>query len=370
MKLLYHLIPCILFMINLLYSYEEFIYPVAHCKDFKQIVFLHQKSLDTIELLFFDETSQITTQQLSSFCIPANFRMLSTKNGFSFIDQGFVKIKYFNKRSAQTILMYEPISFISSMNWIDEETFYFTALEGDYYQTFQGTTNSELKRLSYQPIDTLYPNKMGDSWYCIKRTTDHQFKITMQSWNPVDFTQYRNEMQPETIIVEISNKPLCFLKMLSDQEGFYLQAPQIKKNDSEVYAFSCHHVVQGVDSTWRSDELFNFGIPVKYVHGPDRLYESMEPFLPNYTVQDFVYYVDFNETENRFELLEFHIVTKTTKNLTHDFMKKNHLHHQKIFAPQIFNEKIYCGIIIEQTKNSFDRPNNFINSMARDNTNL
>lgn len=370
MKILYHLIPCIVFMINSLYSYEEFIYPVAHDDDLKQIIFLHQKSLDTIELLFYDQASQIITQQLSSFCIPANFRMLPTKNGFSFIDQGFIKIKYFNKRSAQTILMYEPISFISSMNWIDEETFYFTAREGDYYQTFQGNTNSELQRLTCQPVDTLYPNKIGDNLYAIKRDADHQCKITMQPWNPIDFKMHQNDKQPETVMVQLSNKPLCFLKMISDQEGFYLQAPQFKKNLNEVYTFSCHHVEQRSDSTWQSDELFSFNIPVKYLHGPERLYESIEPFLPNYTVQDFVYYVDFNETENRFELLEFHIVTKTTKNLTDDFMKKNCLQQQKIFAPQIFDEKIYCGIIIEQTKNSIDTQNNFINSTTLYNTNL
>lgn len=370
MKLLYHLIPCIVFMINSLYSYEEFIYPVAHYKNLNQIVFLYQKSFDTIEVWFYDEQTKIMTQQLSSFCIPANFSILPTNNGFSFIDQGFIKIKYFNKRSPQTILMYEPISFISSMNWIDEETFYFTAREGDYYQTFQGTTNSELKRLSSQPVDTLYPNKIGDSLYAIKRDDNSEYKITMQPWNPTDFNSCSNETQQEKIIVELSNKPLCFLKMICDQEGFCLQAPQLKKNHDKVYNFSCHHLIQKADNTWQLDELFNFGIPVKYVHGPDRLYESIERFLPNYTVQGFVYYVDFNETENRFELLEFNVATKTTKKLTHDFMKKNCLQQQKIFAPQIFDEKIYCGIIIEQTKNSIDTQNNFINSMARYNTNL
>lgn len=369
MKLLQHLITCILLMSNLLYSYEEFIYPIAYCKDLKQIVFLHQKSLDTIELLFYDQASQITTQQLSSFCIPANFRMLPSNDGFSFIDQGFIKIKYFNKRSPQTILMYEPISFISSMNWIDDETFYFTAREGDYYQTFQGNINSELQRLSCQRSDTLYPNKIDSHLYSIKRTSHHEYSITMQPWNPIDFTERSNQAQSEIILVEPSNKPLCFLKMVSAKEGFYLQAPQFKKSNHELYDFSCCRVWQKDTTSWQSDELFSFSIPAKYIHGPERLYESIEPFLPNYTVQDFIYYVDFNETEHRFELLEFQISTTTTKNLTDDFMKKNCLHQQKIFAPKFINGKIYCGIIIEQLKNCFDIPNNFINSMPHNNTN-
>lgn len=344
---------------------QEFVYPVADFDNGKQLVIIHQKSLDDVEVWFFDQENKSMIKGISSFLVPANLRILPTKNGFSFIDQGFIKIKMFDKRSPKTITTYEPISLISSMNWIDDHTFYFTAREGDYYQTFKGDIESNIQRLSCEPIDFLYPAKIDDSWYCIKRTIDQQFKITLQSWNPIDFNQY--QILPEKIILPLTDRSLCFLKMVSNQEGFYLQAPEFKSNHhDELYEFSCHHLVKN-SSEWTSQELFNFTIPLRYIHGVDRLYESIEPFLPNYTIQDIIYYVSFNQENSRFELFEFYIPTKTVINLTDNFIKKNNMNAQ-LFAPYIFNSKIYCGIITDQTKKIDFTQDNFVFNLPSMNT--
>lgn len=344
---------------------QEFVYPVADFDNGKQLVIIHQKSLDDVEVWFFDEENETMVKGLSSFLIPANLRILPTKDGFSFIDQGFIKIKQFNKRSPKTISVYEPISLISSMNWIDDHAFYFTAREGDYYQTFKGDIESNIQRLSCEPIDFLYPTKIDNNLYCIKRTIDQQFKITMQSWSPVDFNQY--QMLQETIILPLTDRPLCFLKMVSNQEGFYLQAPEFKSNhQNELYEFSCHHLVENAHE-WTSQELCKFTIPLKYIHGIDRLYELIEPFLPNYTVQDFIYYVSFNQENSRFELFEFCISTKTVINITDNFITKNNMNAQ-LFAPYMYNSKIYCGIITDKTKNIDFIQDNFIFNLPSMNT--
>lgn len=360
MKLIYYVMVCLWIFINPLDSKEstmQYTYPVADFENGNQLVVIQQKSLETIEVWFIDQKYQTMVQGLSSFSIPANVRILPSEKGFSFIDNGFIKIKYFEKRSPKILGMYEPISLISSMNWINEDTFYFSARQGDYYQTFQGNVNSQIKRLTCQPFDYLYPTKIGQNLYCIKRLMDQQFEIVMLPWNPIDFDQYQT--LPETVIISATTTTLCFLKMISDQQGFYLQAPYLQDTHENQYTFSCYHLVLLKNRQWESQELFKFTIPIQYLKGPDRLYQSMELFLPNYMVDNYIYYVDFNTYSNRFELLQYNILTKNIKNITDDFMKKNKFFHGKLFAPYISRNKIYCGTIDYTSKNTDDIENNF-----------
>ena len=337
---------------------EQFLYPVTDFDNENKLVIIHQKSLDDVEVWFFDQETKTIEKGLSSFLIPANLRILPTKDGFSFIDQGFIKIKQFNKRSPKTISVYEPISLISAMNWIDDHTFYFTAREGDYYQTFQGNTESNIQRLSSEPIDFLYPSKIDDIFYCIKRTPDQQFKITMQSWNPIEFDQ--SQILPENVIVPLTDEALCFLKMITHKEGFYLQISELQSNqDDSLYTFSCHHLIKIENEQWISQKLFDFIIPKKYINGSSRLYESMELFLPNYSIKDYIYYVSFNQDHNIFELFKFHISTQSKIDITDNFMQKNEINHNQLFAPYILNSKIYCGIIAQDLPIDIFMQNNF-----------
>ena len=337
-----------LFFVNVSVQAEQFLYPVAHFDDSNQLVVIYQKSLQDIELWFLDQKNDIAIKGLSSFFIPANFRMLPSGDGFSFIDGGYIKIKQFQKRSPKTLGIYEPIGSFSSMNWIDDHTFYFTAQEGDFYQVFCCDDESNIKRLSCLPIDFLYPQKIGDQLYCIQRDLEGQFKIISQLWQPVDFASH--QILPESIILPETNRPLCFLHMLSDVQGFYLQAPEFKQlSDNDSYEFACYHLVK-IDDQWMSEQLFVFNVPLKYIHGSTRLYESIEPFLPNYSVENYVYYSTYNKDTNLFELLSIDISSKTTKNYNDDCMKKNGANNSQLFAPHIFNSKIYCGKIFQDTR--------------------
>lgn len=352
---------CLLFLSINAHQAEQFIYPVADFDSGNQLAIIHQKSLDHVTLWFFNQDTQVVSQGLSSFLTPANFRIMPSQDGFSFIDQGYIKIKYFNKRSPETIEIYEPISLFSGMNWIDTSTFYFTAREGENYQIFQGGLHSNVKRLSNESIDFLYPTKIGDTFFCIKRSKDHHFKITMQPWLPINFSEY--QILPETVIVPYTDTPLCFLKMVSDSQGFYLHAPTLRHNDSHgMYIFSCHHLTKTNDG-WKTEELFKFALPLKYLQGPDRLYESIEPFLPNYTMKDYIYYIDFDIDTNSCKIMNFYIPEKKVIDLTLNLHTKNHDNKSvKLFAPYIIQSgnnleqqdnviQFFHGTIVEKNEN-------------------
>ena len=100
--------------------------------------------------------------------------------------------------------------------------------------------------------------------------------------------------------------------------------------------------------------MFSFYIPLTYIHGSSRLYESIEPFLPNYTMENYIFYVSYNQTTHAFELLSFHIPTKTIEFIDDQFLYKNGENNYQLFSPYILNSKIYCGIIIKnQLPNDF-----------------
>ena len=333
---------------------EQFIYPVADFDHGNQFMVLYQKSLREVELWIWNASNQHALKGLSSFLTPANLRMMPSGKGFSFIDKGFIKIKEFAKRSPKTLPIYEPIGLFSSMNWIDDETFYFVAREGDFFQIFQGNLQAKIQRLTNQPTDALYPQKIGSTLFYMKRDMDCQISIVAQPWNPLKMNQLKKSSKITTLVPE-SYQQLCFLHMISDREGFYLQAPHKKiEDDNLCYEFSCHHLKQNEDQ-WENEKLFSIQIPSKYVTGSSRLYESLEPFLPNYTHEGIVYFTSWNYESTEFELYKFDISNKNLEKISEQFLYKNN--NQQIFSPYLHGNKICCGFIIKDQKsiqNLFD----------------
>lgn len=326
---------------------EQFIYPVADFNDGNRLMLLYQKSLDDVELWIWDSCNQSAIKGLSSFLTPANLRMMPSGKGFSFIDHGYIKIKEFAKRSPKTLPIYEPIGLFSSMNWIDDETFYFVARQGDFFQIFQGDLQANIKRLTHEPADALYPQKIGSTLFYIKRDMNSGIAIVSQSCDPVDTNI---EKASCLTIIQESSQHVCFLHMISEEEGFYLQAPTKKIQNNEhnnCYEFSCHHVKKN-QNQWESEKLFTFQIPSKYVTGSARLYESLEPFLPNYTCKDAIHFVSWNQEYDRFELYKYFILEKTTEKITDQLLQRNC--NQYFFAPYIYQEKIYCGLILHDQR--------------------
>ena len=333
---------CFIFQKN--YS-EQFVYPVADFDDKNQIMILYQKSVDDIELWIWNSHNHTATKGLSSFLTPVNVRMLPSGKGFSFIDQGYIKIKEFAKRSSRTLQIYEPIGLFSNMNWIDDETFYFVAHQGDYFQIFQGDLQADIKQLTYELADALYPQKIGSQLFYMQRNIDHQITIVSRPWN------FENNTSASTTLIQDLAQQPCFLKMINELEGFYIQAPTHKSNSiQDCYEFSCHHIFKQSDASWSSDKLFTFQIPSKYIIGSDRLYESIEPFLPNYARSGYVYYGNWDHGLEQFELHAFDIAMKNTEIISNVQVYKNK--GTNFFAPYLYQEKIFCGMILDEKRSN------------------
>ena len=147
---------------------QEFLYPVA--ANDGQIYLLYQKSTTHLELWSWDPETLVGSKLLLSRHTPAGLQVLPNKSGFSFIDEGRIRIQYHDKRSAKALDIYEPIYDISVIHWIDAQSFYFSARENEKFGIFHVNVWGGLERLlSSQDCDYMYPSKVGGQLFYIKR---------------------------------------------------------------------------------------------------------------------------------------------------------------------------------------------------------
>ena len=281
----------------------EFIYPVAFCdSQYNQplLFFVHQKSLDCIELWIRNLKTGEEHKALPRLYIPAALRFLSDLSGFSFIHNDALYIKYFNKRSPKRIEFYEPLYGINSIEWIDTRHFYFAARERHRYRIYESDIEGEVARLvSDDTVDSLYPQKIDDTLFYIERNADEfHFRIIRVPYQ---------QLEKKEVVLEITDKQIGFLHMISDHEGFFLEYPTMLSATQKVTSFSYHQLTQQNDN-WSSKWLFDFCVPTAYlVDGPDRLYESIVPLIPWYKEKS-LYYTDYQNYKEEFEFFRYDLI--------------------------------------------------------------
>ena len=189
---------------------------------------------------------------------------------------------------------------------------------------------------------------------------NNQISIVTKPWNPISINDTSNDTSYD--IIQKSYQQLCFLRMISAKEGFYLQAPtkKTKNQKNDCYEFSCYHIHQNNKNEWKTQILFSFQIPARYLVGTSRLYESLEPFLPNYTSKDHIYFVSWEHEFDHFELYNLNIPENNIQKVSESFARRSK--KQNIFSPYISKAKIYCGFILQDERlfgqNVFETINN------------
>src|SRR5579871_4380579 len=114
----------------------EYMYPVA-CLNDETILYIHQLNPTCIQLYSWNPVTDIHEPLLWSLYNPANVQLLPNNTGFSFIDNGRLRIKLFEKRSPKTIDFDDPIFNINGLQWIDEHSCCCSAQYGSYFSIFQ-----------------------------------------------------------------------------------------------------------------------------------------------------------------------------------------------------------------------------------------
>lgn len=324
---------------------EEYIYPVEEI-DSESLLVMHQKSLHEIDLLSWDINKKEAQKVLWSIYMPSSVSLLPSKSGFSFIDQGRLRIKHFNKRSPKAVNIYEPITTLDSVTWIDDETFYFTAEDPYFHNVFVCELHkniASLSRLTFQEeSDFLYPQKVDDSLFVIKRSPKKQFSIVKLPWLERSFENYKPIKEE---VVFKGEKSYCFLKMINKAKGYFISYNPCKESDDNLYTFWCNEITL-VDGGWKHEELFSFKIHEKYIMGKSdsRMYESIKPLLPSYQ-ECGIFFSHFDGCKQCCTLKKYNNRTKSIQNVP-----ASHRKSVSLFTPLICGDSAYCGMMINRTR--------------------
>lgn len=279
----------------------EYIYPIA-CLTDETILYIHQLSSTSIQLYSWNVITNMHEPMLWSIYNPASVQLLPHNAGFSFIDNGRLRIKSFEKRSPKTIEFDEPIFNINGLQWIDEQSCYCSAQYGNYFSIFQLYDDGRVDFLvhGYQ-YDCMYPQRVcqreqkDGSLFYIKRIMDissHEFHYSIEK------TEYHKNILVEQIL-DFYEQPIIFLNMISEKEGFVVGHEKSIDNEMAHAQFHYYHIIkENNDTDWQKKLLFSFIIPTNLFlyDNENRLFESILPLLPQF-IEGLIYFVSCSKNK-------------------------------------------------------------------------
>ena len=343
----------------------EFLYPVTHFQQdgTTKIYVIYQKNIAHLELWSVDIENGLAYKALMSTYNPAGIKILPDQSGFSFIDNGRIRVKYFNKRSPTNFEFDYPIYSFHSVDWLNNKLFYFSAKAANRFCIFLCNTDTKSTKsligrelCSRTNDDFMYPQIIGGKIFFISKSvhklseshyeTFGNYKIMCTKF---DAAKYEADQKLE-VVLRRGEHAMAFLKMISETEGFFLGHPN-KVSKHETIIHLKYFNLKYIDGEWQYKKLFDFNIPLKFLIkcSDERLYESILPFLPRHE-NNKIYYCSCNSKEDNFtNVFEFDIENRLSKQLTKSTGPNS------CFSPLKIGDKLFFGgSITEQCKFQID----------------
>lgn len=277
-------------LLSVLYSNAtEFLYPVAHGTN-ELFYVMYQKTPHHIELWEWDIHTKQAEQLLFSRFTPAGFRLLPTGDGFSFIDNGILKVKKFVKRSPRIIEFDAPIYQVELVHWIDDSACYTSGKYQHNFGIFHIDYEGEVAPLCVkESVDCMYPQKVRDTLFYIERDERSQCRIMQTDYMPAQGDTFDERLawhynqHQEFKEIAFFVKPIVFLSMVSSEEGYVISHPPLVNRTDPLITFEYYRLYKDTGN-WHVQLLFSFSIPshLLFVGSTTRLYESLLPLLPRH----------------------------------------------------------------------------------------
>src|SRR3990167_560223 len=309
---------------------EEFLYPVASFNNDGQnfIYVIYQKNVHHLELWSVNSETMIATKLLMSNFSPAGVRLLPNQAGFSFIDNGRIRVKYTNKRSPLSFDFEYPIYDFHTIDWLNDRNFYFSAKAGKRFCIFLCDTNrKQTKTLIENEVcsrineDFMYPQIIGGTLYFITKSVHKLSDVQYETFDNYkimccnfDIESHKAEDKP-TVILRRGENAIAFLKMVSQDEGYFIGHPnKVSKHTHYIHLKYFH--LKKIDENWEYSKLFDFDVPLRFLqeNSDTRVYESILPFLPVH-YENSIYFASYN-TENLTEIFCYNQIDSTLARLT------------------------------------------------------
>lgn len=353
-------------------SSDEYVYPVASSG--QTVYLIHQGPARNLELLEWNpETLHMSKILLSRF-MPAGLTLLPDDSGFSFIDNGRIRVKQFERRSPKTIALNAPVYDVNIIHWIDATQFYFSAKCQGRYAIFQATIDGELVPLVKQAdVDCMYPQKIDDRLFYIERFQSDDgsalYRVvsimypSIDQRSPVDTPEHAEAVVEaimrgdygEDILTDVAGderrivgeflNPIIFLSMASKDEAYVIEhAASCSKKDKYI-DFSCIRLLN-TEKGWQSHRIFNFSLPGGLIlpESDSCLYESVFRLLPR-KIDGKIY---FSDTTREFAGRGMGVYAYCLDSGEIEIVMEPSEIGQQFFPPLSVNDTLYFGGNITQ----------------------
>lgn len=294
----------------------EYIYPLTQYLDNGQetLLFMHQTEAQETRLWSLNSVTNQYEQLLSSQYNPIGVQLLPDKSGFSFLDNGLIKVKNFLKRSPKTIEIYEPLYHIGAVQWRNATTCFFHAKQGNRYGIYQVNLDGQLDVIiKSSSSDYLYPQKIGNDLFFIRRDCAGNHcveKITYPSiekksislHEALDRAQEDFEcvVDEAKIIHDFKKSTVINLFMVNAYEGFLVEhVPVIHATETSLsfifYKLYCTE--NCTENIWNTKKLFLFSLPTSLFFDKSiMLCDPMQSLFPR-IADDGIYFISCKESE-------------------------------------------------------------------------
>ncbi len=333
-KLLY----LFLLLSNNIFYCNIYIYPVACFDNGQNILFVQQEQTNNIKLMLRNRKLNSWDNCLWSIHNPTRVQLLPDETGFSFIDNGRVRIKYFDKRSAKTIDFDTYFYDLSQVHWAHSRECYFSAkAHSGLYSIFNSSTDGKTGCLvSHKTSDCMYPQKVGTDLFFIQKDKDKTYHVIQTSYSTDKNRKYRR-------VVTFNNESIAFLHMRSQTEGFVVSYDG-KNINTDVITFTYHRLYKTY-GFWRDQALFSFNVPSYLLFSREnQLCDSLLPLLPRIVNKKRIYFVDAHKTgETCFlKLFSYDLHTNSIKELV-KINESAHKNYKHLFVPIVLEKVIFLG---------------------------
>jgi len=319
-----NLFICCLYVACTFTHNPEYVYPVC-CIQNKVLVV--EQCEGQPELYAFDVQEMTYEKILSSHYVPSLIMPLPDNSGFSFLDDGRVRIKYFCKRGVRTIDIFEPIYAIGGLQWIDAHACIFHAREGSHYGIYKMNIDGEIEKVLHDDCyDFLYPQMDNAVLFYI--THDHGMYAVWKC-----NAQCAHD---RTLLIKNEKKSMMFLQVINDHELFYIEAPDNPREHNFI-SFSFCHAWQEKDGAWQNEKLFKFVVPNELLFDDEvRLYESILPLTPVY-FEGNIYYSSAEKPHETMVAYRYDMIRRES----HAFLKVKEL--EDCFGIICVPDKVFIG---------------------------
>jgi len=338
------------------------VYPMGKLvrKNTQYLLLIAQKENFSLQLYAWNQITQEVIQLLSSQFTPGGVVFNKGQDSFAFIDNGRIRIKQLVKRSPKSLDIFDPISNIVQVGWLDNAHLYLCAqLLGRFGIFIVNQKNDLIKLLWHKKYDYLWPQKIGSYLAYIKRINEVEYecketqvnvymiekccipeKFKVSHDKECIFSLVKNgkiDSCAEGFNYEILNNfgvlPIAYLQMIGLDSGYVISHSSRVNSEDKFIEFGCWFFDRA-----HKKKLFSFSIPTGMLWGEGRLYESLKPLLPQYH-KGFWYFLDAVNS-----ILQLHTFNDSTRKIIQLTHSPTHIIGTYIFDDRIFYGGIFSDI--------------------------